>query len=37
MDPDRVAANLATLGFEVVSIERGWDRQYIAVFRKTQR
>jgi SAM-dependent methyltransferase len=34
MDPDQVAANLGTIGFEVVSIERGWDRQYIAVFRK---
>ena len=35
MDPEQVAANLATLGFEVVSIEQGWDRQYIAVFRKS--
>ena len=35
MDPDNVAANLATLGFELVSLERDWDRQYIAVFRRS--
>ena len=38
MDPLDVAANLASIGFLVVAIDRppdrGWDQQYIAVFER---
>jgi len=34
MDPDVVVANLATIGFENTALDLGWDRQYIAVFRR---